>query len=344
MTRALVVAAVLSAVSGRAHGDVWRDAIDNGDPNHAQYDHQLAAGDNFAIQATAVSVTFGITQRNVDAALLAYNTASKLEPTAAEPYYRAGRVLYAMYFNNCAHSSQGLLQPAMLSPLCLDSDPTVFTRDAHAHQIAEDLIADWDAFEQRAPLDPRLTTGFLFERAILHTKLATPEHWARAAKDYEAILDRDDFVDRDSTVSGNLAETYMMLGRLDDAIEMYRRSLREGSPDAMYGLAVALDRDDQGEQAKDYIREYGIEQYNSFSGKISSGQWFFVPDGERFYYVALIEEAFGDTDTALADWQHYIASGAHPQFQPRAKAHVAALEKLPPPKKHALEELDESAP
>lgn len=339
MKYALAIAAVLGAMSGRAHGDVWRDALDNADPNHSRYEFQLEAGDNSAVLSTAESAAMDTQLRNVKTALTAYRTAAELEPSAAEPYYRIGRLLYAAYFGNCSTMTASGFA-AQASKLCIDAVPELLQTDPTAHHIAEDTIAAWDEFEKRAPLDPRITSSFLFERAILNTKLASHDHYAAAAKDYEAILDRTDFVEHDSVVTGNLAETYMMLDRLDDAIEMYRRSIRDGSNDAIFGLAVALDRDDEGLQAKDYILEVGLDGFKEFSGKIMRGEWFFVPAGEKFYYLALIEEAFGDTDTALADWQHFIASGAHPQFQPRARAHVTALEKLPPPKHHVLEELD----
>ena len=55
------------------------------------------------------------------------------------------------------------------------------------------------------------------------------------------------------------------------------------------------------------------------------GDTFFVPKGEEQYYFALAAEAFDHDDDAVEYWQRYIASGAHPEFQPRAKAHLAEL-------------------
>ncbi len=57
--------------------------------------------------------------------------------------------------------------------------------------MAEQVLQAWADFEQRAPLDPRITPSFLFERAILHTKLATTSpHWQAAAADYEKLMQR----------------------------------------------------------------------------------------------------------------------------------------------------------
>ena len=64
---------------------------------------------------------------------------------------------------------------------------------------------------------------------------------------------------------------------------------------------------------------------------------FFVPAGESAYYFALASEAAGNHGVALSLWIRYIASGAHPEFQARAREHIEALrdkhvhpEPLPP--------------
>ncbi len=59
--------------------------------------------------------------------------------------------------------------------------------------------------------------------------------------------------------------------------------------------------------------------------KVQQGGTFFVPEGEKFYYFALSDEAFGFEDEAIENWQRYIKSNAHPEFQPRAKAHLDVL-------------------
>ena len=127
-------------------------------------------------------------------------------------------------------------------------------------------------------------------------------------------------------VWGNLAETYMMLGRLEDSIEMYKDSLRNGSDTATwYGFAVALDRDERTQQANDVIRSLGRDQRDSFHNRVMRGDTFFVPEGEKFYYFALVDEALGLEEEAISYWRQFINSGAHPQYQPRAKAHLDAL-------------------
>src|SRR5262249_45503409 len=192
--------------------------------------------------------------------------------------------------------------------------------------------AAMDAFEARAPLDPRMscleaghTPCLRFERAIVQTKLG---NLAAAAADYEALVRRaqpdEGYL---GIVMGNLAQTYMMLNRLDDAIDLYKETIHRfgGDSSTMYGLAVALDRDERGLQARDKVLGVGAQGYISFRDRVAAGDAFFVPYGEVEYYFALIEESFDHPDEAIGHWRRYIASGAHPQFPPRAKAHLDAL-------------------
>lgn len=328
MTRyALLILAFATA----ARADVWKDASTRGkpDPNRDTYNAKLTSGDELAIEATAAK-TRAEMRRLVGLAASSYREAATAEPSEAEPYFRLGELLYSFYLE-CV--DQETYPPSMLC----DSDPSQFDR-----QHAQQLVDTWDAAEARAPLDPRFSVtgdegGILFRRAILNTRLHGKKNLEAAARDYEAFLSRapGDSEGAQTTkhnVLSNLAETYMMLDRLDDAIEMYRRALEEGpSVDTAYGLAVALDRDGHASAALDQVR---AQTYESWKGR--NGFWqrvtippyltFFVPDGEKYYYFALIEEAFAHYDESIRYWKAYIASGAHPEFQLRAKQHIEALQ------------------
>jgi tetratricopeptide (TPR) repeat protein len=327
MRRLLLVA----LLAGTARADVWDRAIERGnpDPNRDNYEKLINDGDTLAVQATSRSLSRANIKRLLKQAADAYKAAADAEPTEAEPYYRLGYMLYSFYFN-CNWMTQF---PHGGSVLC-NPDPSAFDP-----QRAEDVIAAWDAFEQRAPLDPRLTViaddpnlpafNLLFERAILNTKIATKDHLEAATRDYRKFLDRSDSNDAETRANSlsNLAETYMMLGRLEDAIDTYREALaRSTSADTAYGLAVALDRDERGAEAEDMILRQGQDSFNNFREKVLvRHSTFFVPQGEQDYYFALIYEAFGYDDDALREWRSYIQSGAHPEFQPRAKQHIEAL-------------------
>ena len=319
----VVLALMLTTTAARA--DVWRHAIEQGSPDTQQdiYDSEMKSGDELTLQATSSAVSRENVRQLVFHAAQSYHNAASAKPGAAEPHYKIGRLLYSFYFEVCGGGSA--LLPA--SPLC---------RDNRGFDIkhAKEIIEAWDAFEARAPLDPRVSVerngpatsefNLLFHRAVLHTRLATRDDLVAATKDYERIIARTDLPDE--TVLSNLAETYMMLGHLDDAIDTYRQALRSNrNTETMYGLAVALDRDDRGDQARDLIVAQGEQALGEFKKRVESGLTFFVPQGEEYYYFGLAYEAFGMTDGAIDAWKKYLASGAHPEFQPRAKAHLDPL-------------------
>jgi len=329
MSRALAAALALACLSAQAAADgkrpdVWQRALDPSvtEASNEAYQRELREGDEHVVQATSRSSSLIAIRDQVQRAIDSYRRAAAAQPSAAEPYFRIGMVLWSFYLQNCDHDPRfGHTR----SPLADCTAP-----DAINPAIAEQTIKAWDTFEARAPLDPRLSGGFgsiLFSRAIIHTKLATQPHLAAAARDYEAIVQRADGKGEPlSLVWGNLAETYMMLGQLDDAIDAYKEALRSGARlSTWYGLAVALDRDGRGSIARDVMVSQGPGGYRLFRADVDSHGTFFVPHGEVFYYYALAEESLGMIDEALDHWNKYITSGAHPQYQPRAREHIDAL-------------------
>ncbi|MDB4959009.1 MAG: hypothetical protein JWO36_6578 [Myxococcales bacterium] len=333
-----VIAIVLAVATITGRADVWQHAIETSSPDAMQdkYDFEMKSGDEQTLQANARGITYKEIKNHVAFAAAAYRAAALAKPTAPEPHYRLGKLLYSFFFE-----CENMLVQSNVSILC-SSDPTNIDR-----KHAEEVIAAWDAFEARAPLDPRLSVDaegsseILFQRAILHTKLANAQkpsedrkHLEAATHDYEKILARAD-QSSDETIWSNLAETYMMIGRLDDAVDMYREALkRGGSASTLYGLAVALDRDERGAQARDLILSQTEESKETFHKRVMMRQVFFVPPGEEYYYFALLEEAYGSNELAIEYWQKYLHSpaGARVEFQARAKQHLDTL--LAQRKKH----------
>lgn len=324
MIRTTLFALVLTA-SSVAHGNVWKRAIESDTPARAaqdKYESEMRQGDEYALKANMAGASLREIRQQIQNAVMSYRAAAAAKPDEGEPYYRIGKLLYSMYFD-CT----GSYARHRASPLC-DRSGRYFDR-----KRAEEIIAAWDAFEERKPLDPRLSVGafgdteILFERAILHTKLATKEHLEAAARDYEKLLARHDGrYGAAERILGNLAETYMMLGRLDEALEMYREALRDASDTSTwYGYAVALDRDENPDLALEIIRSLGRDQRQEFYLGVMRGSTFFVPEGEKYYYFALADQAFGLDEEAIENWRKFIDSGAHPAYQPRAKAHLASL-------------------
>jgi len=309
---------VLYAAS--AHASVWDRALTSPEEEVAQdlYETKMQEGDNATLTATAQSISLKIALEAIKRAEAAYRAAAAARPRQAEPYFRIGQLLHQMYFG-CDPRLPRL-------PTC---EPPYATPTQQAR-----IVEAWDEFEQRAPLDPRVDE-ILIKRALLNTRLVNGSSGDRrrleaAARDYQAALDRNDGLSGnlgDETLLGNLAETYMMLDRLDDAIATYLHAIAVGaaSVSTTYGLAVAFDRDGAGEQATRRILEQGITGFEEFQQAFLRGSVFFVPRGEEYYYFALGNEAFGDYGTALDYWKRYIASGAHPEFQARAREHIEQL-------------------
>jgi tetratricopeptide (TPR) repeat protein len=331
MKRASLIV-VMIAVAATANAGVWDRALatPEEEAHREQYEAKMLEGDTATMTSTIQSASVKNSLDSIQRAEDAYRAAAALRPAEAEPYFRIGNLLYEMYFD-CEQSI------TTRRPTC---DPMFATS-----RRREAVVQAWDAFEKRAPLDPRIGE-ILLKRALLSTKLingspSDRRHLESAARDYQAALDRSDGLASasraDETLLGNLAETYMMLGRLDDAIATYGEAIAAGARvSTVYGLAVALDRDGSGDQARRHIQAQGTTGFDSFRREYNRRGIFYVPEGEVNYYFALANEAFGNYGPALEFWNRFVASGAHPQFHARAREHIENLQKKnvrpePPP-------------
>ncbi|MEO8705762.1 MAG: hypothetical protein ABI867_37370 [Kofleriaceae bacterium] len=318
--RKLLVLVVLSftALRGGASADVWQRSLDPR-PDPDPFELWMAKGDEAAISANSKSISLQQIRKDLDVALEAYRAAAKANPKSGEPHYRLGMMLHSFFFD-CDPNSLTAPPP----PTC--------QRNARIDDRAREVVEAWDAFEARAPLDPRVN-DILLQRALLRTKLVMSKPGDKtllegALKDYQALLDRSDGLLKHTAflVLGNLAETHMMLGQLEQSIDVYKEAVNAGGrTSTIYGLAVALDRDERGSQATTLIRDQTFEEFENFEREFEQGSVFYVPAGEEHYYFALAQEAFGNFDEAIVHWKDYIKSGAHPQYQPRAKEHLDAL-------------------
>ena len=298
--RAAATLAALVAAQPAVADDTWRSLAATADDERIRLEYERAMNDGDDAVSTAVSASLLSDRlRLIDRAIASYELAARARPDQAEPHFRAASVI-RIFDIDCR---------PMPSPQCPEATPARRAR----------LIEHWDAFERLAPGDPRIAEDVLFERAVNRTKLGTDADLAAARDDYRKLLElRPD--SELSNVLGNLAETYMMLGDLDRAIETYRRTIATGADLSQeFGMAVALDRDEQGSQARAIIAARGEGGVARFQLELRSGHIFFVPPGEELYYLALAAEALGDVSSAIELWDGFIASGAHPQFADRAR-------------------------
>lgn len=296
----------------------WEPALKDSDEDRKAYEEAMKMGDDNAILAGRLTherddlpLDYRTRSRKlreaINRAIRGYEKAFDIVPDAAEPYYRAAEVLNAYYVE------RGINTPVIVNRY-----------RPHARRA----IAYWQQFERLAPLDPRVRNT-LFNRAIVHTKMADEVNYKQAVELYEAIIRRSDMTatlhDDVATWYGNMAETYMMIGDLEPAIANYKIALEAFDRTSIgYGLAVALDRDEQGDLARDYIRRYGVGGLRSM---IRDKTVFYVPEGERFYYIALGFDAMGHWDEAIKYYQAFIDSGAHPGYQARARENLSWAKK-----------------
>jgi hypothetical protein len=139
----------------------------------------------------------------------------------------------------------------------------------------------------------------------------------------------------------NVAESTMALGRLHEAIELYRRGIEVGAqglhagligPDDqsvhLLGLAVALDRDEQVEKAQATVAR-ALELDGSVQ-RLHGLSNFFVPEGDVAYYDALVALAKGDRAEATAAFQRFMREVPQSPFASRARDHLKELGIRPP--------------
>jgi tetratricopeptide (TPR) repeat protein len=179
----------------------------------------------------------------------------------------------------------------------------------HARQLAP-------AGEDR---DPRLAFHLGFVRALAGDLEGSLREYQRA----QALggLGRNE----EWLLAYDLGDTLMALGRLAEAIESYRRVVRQvpTEPVPRLALAVALDRDQQIEKSKAELTV--ALQVDPSLRKLLSGDFHFVPRDEIHYYLALIAFHRGKIADAQRELETFLAALPESPYALRARQHLQNL-------------------
>ncbi|HEY2743338.1 MAG TPA: tetratricopeptide repeat protein, partial [Polyangia bacterium] len=105
----------------------------------------------------------------------------------------------------------------------------------------------------------------------------------------------------------NLGDELMAAGRLGEAIDEYRRAvtLAGAKPVVRLALAVALDRDEQVDQARAELA--GVLAFDPDLRSLDAEDYVFVPRAEIYYYRALALAERGALAEARLDLRHFLA-------------------------------------
>jgi tetratricopeptide (TPR) repeat protein len=229
--------------------------------------------------------------------------------------------------------------------------------ETHLRRALNLFPADFEARRQLGELyaangRPRdAAREFEGARRMAPTPLDEARVWFRIANErsrfaaYDEALDAYSralaFADPEPTALNNSGELLMALGRLGEAIDRYReaiaieererdrRSHIQGLALGTFGLAVALDRDGRAVAADEAMgRAPALDAGLSVLrlAEQGSGDLFFVPPGDVFYYLGLARQAQDRTDDAAAAFRNYLRSATGP-YARRARDHLARLER-----------------
>lgn len=165
----------------------------------------------------------------------------------------------------------------------------------------------------------------------LATAYAKLERWDDTLAEYDRCLLRQATDSSRLAYLGNAAEVHMANGQLERAVEDYRAALQL-YPDyihALFGLAVALERLGQRDEARTALRQ-GFLQDPTIDLMLSDDV-FFVPEGDIHYHLGLMLDELGQLRAARARYTRYLETAEKSLFHDVARARLKELAALKPP-------------
>ena len=153
------------------------------------------------------------------------------------------------------------------------------------------------------------------------------------AADYEASIDHlKRILGRGNTESyevwWRLGESYMALGRLEEAIEALEQAatLHSNTKTALsFALAVAYDRDEDHGKAREQL-DIALAARHAIS-QLSAPSIEYAPREDKFYYLGLANEASGLYEAARVHFREYAQLAGDGPWGRRTRDHLDALSK-----------------
>lgn len=126
----------------------------------------------------------------------------------------------------------------------------------------------------------------------------------------------------------NLAESYMALGRLADAIDTLVQVNRQHNPSARveHLLAAAYDRQQMPDQAREHVR---AAMRLGTLALLDAPDQIFTPPEEALYSLGLAYAEAGDLERALYFFRHYLHVHGNGPWRQRAQQHAERLARAP---------------
>lgn len=303
--------------------DFWGDIVDPGRQGFmaalkrgkAYYQSAVATRSHLSAALLTPLLREGAAQNHgqlrlaaMNSALANFKAAVKASPRRAEGHQWLGKALYMMANMVVAGGPDG----APHDPAGMKAAAASFTR---ARELDPTLLEDFDIAFEMAIIN---SSAGKLERAVME--------YERAERIVSASGDRSqDKRRRRAQVLGNAAECLMGLGRLEEAIQRYQEALTIGYGTELthWGLAVALDRDEQQDKALSHARR--AMSRDRFMKTLTGSGVFFVPAGELHYYYAVGHMAAGKQELARRSFEAFLAKLPDSQWASRARVHLDQL-------------------
>ncbi|MBI4508785.1 MAG: tetratricopeptide repeat protein [Deltaproteobacteria bacterium] len=233
--------------------------------------------------------------RRFDEALKLLQEAVSLETKEPEGHYWLARALLGMdRWSECAEENLRILR--------LDPEFTP--------PVARPLFFDIGVC---LAMSGRIAESVPYYQSVLHAARATPSelsflvmaHW-------------------------NLGDSFHALGRLEEAIEEYRRGLALRPQHVMlhFALGVALDRDEQAQKAQDVIQA-GLRLDTSMQvvslDRMDSFPVLFLPAEDKEFYLGLVHKVAKRRTLARLYFRRYIERAREIPWARRAREHLSEL-------------------